>query len=67
MESSVVNAMQGAYLTPDQVAVRLQLHVETIYRWLRAGRLPGIRLSRKAWRITEADLTDFLRSRAELT
>lgn len=63
MGSSVVNSMQGPYLTPIQVAERLQLNVETVYRWLRSGKLPGIRLSRKVWRITEMDLIELLTTR----
>jgi excisionase family DNA binding protein len=39
-------------LTVDDVAERLQIHPETIRRWLREGRLEGIRLSRRAgWRV----------------
>lgn len=53
--------MQKFYLTPDQVAERLQVNVETIYRHLRAGHLRGVRVSRKCWRIAEAEVDVFLR------
>lgn len=39
-------------LTVEDVAKRLQIHPETIRRWLREGRLEGIRMSRRAgWRV----------------
>ncbi len=49
------------YLTPEQVAETLQLGVETIYRWLRAGKLRGSRISQKAWRVEKSDLRSFMR------
>ena len=48
------------YLTPEQVAEKLQVTVETVYRWLRSGKLKGHRLSRKAIRVIESDLTKFV-------
>jgi excisionase family DNA binding protein len=50
-----------AYLTPEQVADRLQVVVETVYRWLRTGKLRGSRLGRKTWRVAEPDLNDFMK------
>lgn len=39
-------------LTVEDVADRLQVHPETIRRWLREGRLQGYRISRRGgWRI----------------
>lgn len=49
------------YLTPEQAAERLQVVVETVYRWLREGKLRGSKLSRKMWRIAEPDLNDFMK------
>jgi hypothetical protein len=49
------------YLTPEQVAGRLQLGTETVYRYLRSGKLHGRRISHKAWRIAEIDLASFMR------
>jgi excisionase family DNA binding protein len=49
------------YLTPEQVAERLQLGTETVYRYLRTGKLRGRRISHKAWRIAEIDLASFMR------
>jgi excisionase family DNA binding protein len=40
------------FLTVEDVARQLQIHPETIRRWLREGRLEGIRISRRAgWRV----------------
>src|SRR5262245_48135675 len=44
--------------TPDQVAQLLNLHVRTIRRYLREGRLKGKRIG-KEYRITRADLDEF--------
>jgi excisionase family DNA binding protein len=55
--------MVDNYLTPEQIAQRLQFHVESVYRLLRTGKLPGVHISRKAWRITEHDLRSFMKSR----
>jgi excisionase family DNA binding protein len=49
------------YMTPEQVAEKLQLAVETVYRWLRSGKLRGSRMSQKAWRVSEEDLRSFMR------
>ena len=48
-------------LTVWQVAKLLSIDEETVRRWLRSGRLDGIRISRKAgWRIRASDYYDFL-------
>lgn len=39
-------------LTVEDVAKSLQVHEETVRRWLRDGKLEGLRISRRAgWRI----------------
>jgi excisionase family DNA binding protein len=48
------------YLTPEQVAAQLQVVTDTVYRWLRTGKLRGVRVSHKAWRIAPRDLDAFL-------
>ena len=48
-------------MTPEQVAERLQMGTETVYRYLRSGKLRGRRISHKAWRIAVIDLASFLR------
>jgi excisionase family DNA binding protein len=51
------------YLTPEQVAAKLDLNVETIYRWLRTRKIRASRISQKAWRISERELASFIRRR----
>ena len=48
-------------LTPEQVAQILQVHVLTIYSYIRRGKLDAIRLGRN-YRITPKDLTRFIES-----
>jgi len=48
-------------LTPVQVAQILQLHVLTVYSYIRRGKLDAIRLGRN-YRIIPKDLTRFIRS-----
>ena len=45
--------------TVEQVAAYLQLHPETIRRWIRAGKLAAVRLgsNRAGLRIHESDVT----------
>ncbi|HXF81319.1 MAG TPA: helix-turn-helix domain-containing protein [bacterium] len=48
-------------LTVEQVAAYLQLNRLTVYRYIREGRLPAIKLG-KAYRIRKADVEAFLES-----
>ena len=48
-------------LTPEQVAEILQIHVLTIYSYIRQGKLDAIRLGRN-YRIIPKDLTHFIES-----
>jgi len=48
-------------LTPEQVAGILQVHILTIYSYIREGRLDAIRLGR-SYRITHQDLEQFIES-----
>jgi excisionase family DNA binding protein len=55
-------------LTPEQVAEYLQVHVETVRRWLRSGELRGINLGgRSRWRVRREDLQRFIDSQPETT
>lgn len=49
-------------LTVEQIALRLQVSREAVHKWLRAGKLVGIRPwgDRTGWRISEAELQKFL-------
>jgi excisionase family DNA binding protein len=46
-------------LTPEQVAGILQVHILTIYSYIREGKLDAIRLGRN-YRITPQDLEQFI-------
>ena len=48
-------------LTPEQVAQILQVHVLTIYSYIRQGKLDAVRLGRN-YRIIPKDLTRFIES-----
>lgn len=52
--------VDDVYLTPEQVAEKLQLGVETVYRYLRSGKLRGARISAKAWRVSDHDVRSFV-------
>jgi excisionase family DNA binding protein len=51
--------MEERLLTPEQTAARLQLSEITIIHWLRAKKLPGVKLG-KLWRVRESDLRQFI-------
>ena len=46
---------RSAYLTPEQVAETLQVTTFTVYRWLRSGKLVGVKIG-KLWRVRPQDL-----------
>ena len=48
-------------LTPEQVAGILQVHVLTVYGYIRWGKLDAVRLGR-SYRIIPKDLTRFIES-----
>jgi len=53
-----------ALLTLDQTAQHLQVSTKTIRRWIKSGDLIAHRLGRQ-FRISEADLQIFIRTRRE--
>lgn len=52
------------FYTVDDVAQRLRLHVKTVRRFVRDGRLKGTRVG-KQYRISRTDLEHFVRESAE--
>lgn len=53
------------YLTIEEVTEKLAVNPKTVYRWLKSGRLKGIKLGsgRTAmWRIAENELNNFIKS-----
>jgi excisionase family DNA binding protein len=51
--------METVYYTPKEVAERLRLRVQTVYDYIRQGRLPAVRLGNRC-RISHSDLEAFL-------
>lgn len=51
-----------AYLTPEDIADKLDITVETVQLWLRQGALGGYKIGR-FWRISIKDYETFLRER----
>lgn len=56
--------MPKNYLTPEDVAEQLKLCVETIRRYLRSGKLRGVHVNPRCWRIAENDLELFVQRNA---
>ena len=56
------NGNNEEYLTPGQIAERLQLNILTIYSYIREKQLPAFKLGR-SYRIRKSDLNTFLRSK----
>jgi excisionase family DNA binding protein len=48
------------YYRPDEVAAVLALSRRTIYRMIRDGRLPGVKLGTGPWRIPRTSLENLL-------
>ncbi|MDD2212171.1 MAG: helix-turn-helix domain-containing protein [Syntrophomonadaceae bacterium] len=49
------------YYTPEQVAEKLQLSIHTIWKYLRAGKLPASKIAR-GYRVSEEQLDRFMKS-----
>jgi excisionase family DNA binding protein len=50
------------YYTSEEIARILSIHVATVRRWIREGKLPAILLG-KSYRVTKEDLRRFLEER----
>lgn len=49
------------FFTVDEVAEQLRVHPETVRRWLREGRLKGLRISRRGgWRVRPESVSEML-------
>ena len=55
--------MQDSYYSAEQIAQLLHLHIKTVQRYMREGRLPAVKLG-KSWRVTEAGLRRFAQGEA---
>lgn len=47
------------FLTPEEIAAKLKVHRETVYNWIRSGRLKAVRAGRQL-RVAESELRRFL-------
>jgi len=56
-------AQPQAYLTPQEIARRLGVSLRTVYAWLSAGKLPKVKLSRRAVRVRPEDFERFVAER----
>lgn len=52
--------MDNEFLTVDQAAQKLQMHVRTIRRLLANGQLPGQKIGARQWRISAAALKTYV-------
>lgn len=60
---SPVHPIPPAFLTPTEVARQLGVSVRVVYGWLSAGKLPKVKLSRRAVRVRPQDLERFVAER----
>ena len=47
-------------LNPKEVADILGVHQKTVHLWLRTGKMEGIKISYRAWRIPRSSLSNFI-------
>ena len=52
--------MKGKLLSPEDVAERLAVNPATVRSWLRSGKLKGIKLGKRIWRIDEGEVRELL-------
>jgi excisionase family DNA binding protein len=52
--------MQEKLLKVDEVAERLNAHPTSVRNWLATGKLRGLKLAGRSWRIPESALREFL-------
>ena len=52
--------MKGKLLSPEDVAERLTVNPATVRSWLRSGKLKGVKLGKKIWRIEEDEVRELL-------
>jgi len=50
-------------MTPQQIAKYVQVHVKTVYEWIKSGELVAFKISPRSWRIERKDVDNFLQSR----
>ncbi|UKS26041.1 helix-turn-helix domain-containing protein [Paenibacillus sp. HWE-109] len=55
----------GQLYSADEVAILLNIEMQTCYKWLREGRIKGMKLADSLWRVREADLKLFVEQAIE--
>lgn len=53
-----IQFLKRAFYRPDEVAALLHLSRRTVYRMIRDGRLPGVKLGKSPWRILRQSIVD---------
>ena len=56
--------MPEELLTVDQVAAELQLHPDTIRRFIREGKIKAVRISATVVRVKRSELDKFIQDRS---
>lgn len=64
-----MHAEQEQWLTVQDITRRLQVHEETVRRWIRSGELPAILLgsAKGGYRVREVDYASFIDQQAAQT
>lgn len=52
-------------LTTEEAAKILKIHPVTLRNWLRKGKIQGVKISEREWRIPESALQVFLKQKEE--
>jgi excisionase family DNA binding protein len=55
-----LNKYLGRLYSSEEVATLLNIEIQTLYKWLREGRIKGMKLANSLWRVREADLRTFV-------
>lgn len=49
-------------LSPEDVGRMVGVHPDTVKRWAKAGKIPGVKLPGGWWRFSTAEVADFIDS-----
>lgn len=52
-------------LTVEEVCNILKIHPVTLRNWLRKGKIKGVKISHREWRIPESALQEFIKESME--
>jgi excisionase family DNA binding protein len=57
--------MDDKLLTPEEAGELLSLHVETVRRMARDGRIPALKVGTRRWRFDPAELREWMKQHRE--